>query len=469
MVCPEMGERYFKIVDEGLLQQPFAKHVTPASSSAQTDAGLTQPIQTSARTLNQPYGVFTFLAAILLIPAILMVVPSSEWAAVAVYLGVTSIGSFLLFHLLLKRVEPNFSASLYILAYLAKLLSCVARYWMVFDLYDGEADAPLYHQHGQILAQYFRVFDFSIMNTYVVRGEGTTMLAYITGFLYTILPVSMAGAFFFFSALAFSGAVLCYCAARVAWPKTDLRYYALCIFFLPSILFWPASLGKDAWILCWSGLAVWGWVCFIKQKRLSGLLCIIVALYLLQLVRPHVAAFVAISMAFAYLLYGTRGQRSVVTWLVGAVVLVVVGYYMVTAGAEFLQLKDLSVESLEARIQEQQQRTTQGGSRYKAVSIFSPTGFVVGLVTSAIRPFPWEARSVQMLFTSLETIGWLLFCWSRRRVFWQKLLGIRHDPVTVFALCYTVIMLLALTSLGNFGIIARERVMALPFLWMLFA
>jgi hypothetical protein len=293
-------------------------------------------------------------------------------------------------------------------------------------------------------------------------------MAVITGLLYSIMPVSMAGSFFFFSGLAFTGAVLCYCAARVAWPDANLRYYTLCVFFLPSILFWPASLGKDAWILCWSGLTVWGWVNFIRRQQLLSLLWIILALIMLQLVRPHIAAFLALSIAAAYLLYSSRGQRSFITWLIGAVVVIALGYYMVQGGADFLKLEDLSVDSLQARIEEQQERTSQGGSRYETVSIFTPVGFINGLITAAMRPFPWEANSGPILLTSLETCGWLLFCWIQRRAFWFKLRSIRSDPVAAFALCYTLVMLLALTSIGNFGIIARQRVMALPFLWMLF-
>jgi hypothetical protein len=417
---------------------------------------------------KRPYGPLALLAALVLVPAFLAVIPAAEWGAVIVYLSVSSAGAFLLYHLVLKRIDPAFPTSLYVLAYLVKLLGCVARYWMVFDLYGGEADSGLYHQHGQILSQYFSVFDFSIMQSYVVRGEGTTMLAYLTGLLYTILPVSMAGAFFFFSVLAFTGTIFCYCAARVAWPEANLRYYTFCIFFLPSILFWPASLGKDAWILCWSGFAVWGWVTFIRSHKMRGLFWIVIALYFLQLVRPHIAALVAVSMAAAYLIYGTRSKRSIISWAIGAVVVIFVGYYMVTEGAAFLKLDDLSVSSLEARIQEQQERTTQGGSSYEVISIFMPLGLITGLVTSAVRPFPWEANSGQMLLTSLETLGWLFLCWKQRRTFWQKMRGIRSDPVAAFALFYTVTMLLALTSLGNFGIVARQRVMALPFLWMLF-
>jgi hypothetical protein len=176
----------------------------------------------------------------------------------------------------------------------------------------------------------------------------------------------------------------------------------------------------------------------------------------------------AVSIGAAYMLYSTRGKSPILTWIVGGTAVAVLGYLMVQRGAEFLNLEELSVDSLQDRMEEQQRRTTQGGSRYEAVSIFTPAGFVQGLLTVAFRPFPWEAGSPQMVITSLETLGWMGFLWIQRRALWQRMRNLRNDPLATFALCYTVTMLLALTSLANFGIIARQRVMALPFLWMLF-
>ena len=75
---------------------------------------------------------------------------------------------------------------------------------------------------------------------------------------------------------------------------------------------------------------------------------------------------------------------------------------------------------------------------------------------------------MQSLIISLETVAWLVFCWIQRRVFLSKLRSLRSDPFAAFAVFYSLFMLLALTSVGNFGIIARQRVMVLPFLWMLF-
>lgn len=433
---------------------------------AQATASETGELSTGRSTV--PHAPLALLATILFAALALFVLPATDWGGMVLYLAVVGVGALLLYQLGLKRVDPTFPAALFLLALIAKLIASVGRYWMIFDLYDGGSDTPLYYEHGQILAQYFRVFDFSIIENYRVRGEGTTMLAVITGIIYSVLPVNLSGSFFLFAALAFAGAVFCYQAARVAWPTANLRVYTLMIFFMPSLLFWPSSLGKDAWILCWSGLVLWGWASFMRRRQIVGLLWIALGLLMLELVRPHIAAFAGLSMGTAYLLYSSRGQRSIMIWLVGALVIGGLGFYMVQAGAAFLKLEEISFDSLQERVEYQQQQTTQGGSRFQAISIFSPRGLVEGLLTATVRPFPWEANSGQMLLISFETLGWLALCWSKRRNFWRQLRSIRNDPVTAFACCFAVVMLLALTSFGNFGIVVRYRVMALPYLWMLF-
>lgn len=417
---------------------------------------------------DRHYPPLVMLALLVLMPLLLTVVPSAEWGAVIVYLLVIGLLAIMLYQFGIKPVDPTFPGSLFLLALLVKILGSTVRYWTVVDLYGGAADSPLYHEHGQILAQYFKVFDFSIIESYQVRSAETTNLSHITGFLYSVMPVSMAGAFFFFALLAFAGSVLYYCAVRVAWPTATGGYYKLCIFFLPSILFWPASLGKDAWLFFCSSLVVWGWVSALRKGNWFNLLWVVVGFLLINLIRPHVAAFLAMGMGAGYLLHSTSGQRSIISLLVGGCAVSLLVFYMVQSGAEFLNLETLSLDAVEEQMGRIQGLTTQGGSQYTPVSIFTPWGFVWGLVTTLARPFPWEARSTQVLITALETSGWLLLAWRQRRTLRKKLLTLRTDPILGFAFFYALIALLALTTIGNFGILARQRVLILPFIWMLF-
>jgi hypothetical protein len=293
-------------------------------------------------------------------------------------------------------------------------------------------------------------------------------MVYITSAVFSVLPSSLVGACIFFGALAFCGSGFFYRALRVASPDSSPNVYRLLIFFLPSILFWPSSLGKDAWVFFCSGVVAWGWAAFARNRQVLALIPVAIALLGINLVRPHIAAFMAIALAAGFLVYGTTNLRNPLVWLAGGAVIAGLVIFAVQSGQEFLKMQALSVDSLEEFYEEQQQDTSTGGSRYQAVSVFTPSGAVVGLFTALARPFPWEAHNFQTLLASLETLVWLVFCIVQRRVFLSKMRSLRTDPVAAMALTYSVIVLLALTSIGNFGIIARQRVMMLPFLWMLF-
>lgn len=407
------------------------------------------------------------LGMLLLAPALLLVVPSAEWLAVMVYLALIAVVALLLYRRGIKPVDPAFPTSLFVLALLAKLAGSLLRYWTVVDLYDFAADAPGYHQEGLYLAQYLRHFDFSVLATYKWRGEGSTQLAEITGLLYSVLPVSMAGAFLFFAMLAFAGSVFFHKAVCVARPGGRIDIYRLLVFFLPSILFWPASLGKDAWIFFNSGLVAWGWVSFSYRGRLAGLVTAAIGLLLIALIRPHISAFLALAMAAAFVLYGARHVRSPVAWIVGGAMIAGMAYYVLNAGTSFLGLEDLSLNSIEGFYQNLQQLTFDGGSKFTAVSALNPVGAIVGIVSSMIRPLPWEANNGQSLVASLETLIWLTLFWVQRRTVLSNLRHLRDNPLTSFALFYSMGWLMALTAVSNFGILARQRVAALPFLWML--
>ncbi len=417
---------------------------------------------------NRPYTPLAVLGALLLMLGLIVVVPATEFLGIIVYLAFSVVLAILLYNKGIRDIEPSFPVALFVLAVIIKLIFALGRYWTVVDLYGGAADAPAYHLEGIRLAPYFRSFDFSILDWYRFRGEGSTRMAILTGVLYSFMPASMAGSFIFFSMLALAGSVLYFRAVRLASSDASMSAYTIFVFFLPSILFWPASLGKDAWVFFASGLIAWGWASFLRRNHFWGLLVIAIALLLINIVRPHIAAFMAFSLVAAYLLYATRALRSVLVWLVGAILLVGLGAYLFQSGAQFLQIEELTLESVEGFVQDQQEATSIGGSSYATVSVFTPTGAVVGFVTALVRPFPWEAHNLQMLMVSLETVAWLIFCWFQRRVFFNKIRSFRSDPFAAFAFIYSVVTLMALTSIGNFGIIARQRVMVLPFLWMLF-
>lgn len=411
------------------------------------------------------------MSVLLFIMAFAWLVPTPEWIPALAYLAfLVLIAKFLYAHVL-KPHDPEFSPSLFFLAFMVKMLGSATRYWML-DLY-GRGDALRYHQAGQDFAQLFARLDFSILGD--TAKLGTKAMGYLAGLLYTFLPVSLFGSFLFFAALAFAGCVLFYCSFRLAFPNANPHLYRILLFFLPSVFYWPSSLGKDAWIFFGSGFVAYGLVKLTRLHQLAGLFIMGLGLLLIGLIRPHISAFMILSLGVAYLPYfiqSVKHPQHLLASLIGGGLTVFLGIYLLQSGADFLLARGLD-EFTEEGIQEyyyQRQRSTfDGGSGFVPSVVVGVAGIVGAPVSVLLRPFPWEAHNPQTLMTALESMFWLGIFAYRRKVFFQRLRAIVRDPLVAFALVFCIIMILSLTTLGNFGLLARQRVSLLPFLWILFA
>ena len=87
-----------------------------------------------------------------------------------------------------------------------------------------------------------------------------------------------------------------YRAFVVAIPDGNRRSYARLLFFLPSMLYWPSSIGKEAWMLFCLGLAAFGTARLLTGRPWRGLALAGTALWLGALVRPHVTGMAAVAM-----------------------------------------------------------------------------------------------------------------------------------------------------------------------------
>ena len=144
----------------------------------------------------------------------------------------------------IRESDPG-TFRLLFLALIVKLAGAVARYYVAFSVYGGAADAARYHRAGVELAGGFRHLDFAGVHL----RTGTSFIENITGLVYALIGPSKMGGFVFFSWLGFWGLFLFYRAFTIAVPVGRRRSYALLLFFLPSLVFWPSSIGKEAWMM----------------------------------------------------------------------------------------------------------------------------------------------------------------------------------------------------------------------------
>jgi hypothetical protein len=416
-------------------------------------------------------GMLTILSGLLFLILLALFIPIDEIVPLFVYVPILGLLAAVLYSKGIKGADPDFPAALFISAFVLRLAGAVIYYYILYGVY-GYGDANAYHKQGLVVSEYLRQGDLSILGSLALK-VGSARIAYITGFLYTLFPRSMIGASFFFTTLSFTGSVFFYRAFRLAFPEARPGFYRLVIFFLPSLLFWPSTIGKEAWILFGSGFVAYGLARYARELRPSGLILAIAGILIVYLPRPHFAAFMILAMGPAFLLFHRTGAtRGLLVRLAGVAVIAVLGVFLLRSAGEFLELGDLQGSSIQevAQFYEFRQEVTMGGgSSFAPATAFRIVGIPSAFVTILFRPFVWEARSMQALLASVESMLWLGLFWSRRRSLLARLRSIPADPWLAFAFAYSVIVVLALTVAGNFGIITRQRVTFLPFLWVLFA
>ncbi len=348
-------------------------------------------------------------------------------------------------------------------AFVAKILGSFLRYWVIYGVY-GYGDATGYTNYAEKQSVLWRMGQFVYDNPDGGSIVGTFFLRLVTTFVYTFTGPSPIAAFVVFAAFSFWGQYLMYRAFRISLPDFDHRWYAVLIFFLPSFLFWPSSVGKEAFLMLCVGAAVLG-AARLFQHDLSALPLFLAGLVGSTMVRPHVSALVIAAALAALLMRAPERGRTSNPVVQGIAVVTLIGLTIVFAdrAAEFLGVDEFSVASVTAAVDATSQRTDEGGSTFTPVPLTSPLGIPAAFATVLFRPFPWEANNIQALMASFESLAILgVIAWQWRRL--KALPGLlRRYPYLVFALVYSLLFVWAFSRFGNFGIIARQRVLVMPF------
>ncbi len=303
--------------------------------------------------------------------------------------------------------------------------------------------------------------------------SGTRFLEILTGQVYVFTGPTRLGGFMVFSWLGFLGCYLFYRAFRIAYPDGDGRRYALLVFFFPTLLFWPSSIGKEAFMMLVLGAAALG-AAQLLASRFRGLVWLGLGLWGAAVVRPHMALICGAGLAVAApiaLLRGAPGSlegrhRSRLGGAVLVLTLFLAGPTLIGVAERFFGLESLNSETAEQVFEEVARRTGQADSTFTPVSPNNPVGFALGGSTVLFRPFPFEAHNAQALMASFEGVALLVLCCLALRRLARVPREVFRRPYVAFTVVYTFAFIYAFSSLGNFGILARERSMLLPALFV---
>ena len=149
--------------------------------------------------------------------------------------------------------------------------------------------------------------------------------------------------------------------------------------------------------------------------------------------------------------------------------MLLVGGIVLAQVASFFNLPDVDREGVEQALDRTEDQSSKGGSEFSVARPKSPTEFPEAVVTVLFRPFPWEAGNVQALVAAVEgAVLLLVFVMSLPRLARLPRFLVT-TPYVAFVTAYTLMFVFAFSSVGNFGIITRQRTQVFPMVLVLVA
>jgi hypothetical protein len=350
-----------------------------------------------------------------------------------------------------------------VVAFVVKMLGALARWWVLVDLYGGVGDAAGYHGRGAAFASIWR--SFHLPPTSFGSG-GTQFVSDVTGLLYVPhVPSDILGGFFIFATVAFLGQLLLYSAFRRAVPGARLGWYAIGVLLLPSMVFWPSSIGKESLMIFFIGIAAYGSARLLTEYRIRWVLVAAAGMAGAAAIRVHIAALLAASITVAMVLGKAPRVRVAPVRRLGFAAVAAAGLVVAVTTASLQFGIDLSSASsdVDPFIQELQRNTQQGGSAVEGQAIRSLADVPAGVMRVMFRPLPNEATSAQGWASALESVALLLIVILLLPAMVRHVGRLRNYPYLLFSLVFSVGFIIGFSTIFNLGILARQRTQMLPF------
>jgi hypothetical protein len=366
-----------------------------------------------------------------------------------------------------RHTDEPWIGSFIVWGMVTKLAGTIARYYVFTG--GGESKRSDAEEYGEYGTEYLQGIAEPLNDL-----RKTNFVRVVTARVYLLVGDDLVAAFLVFGVFAFIGAYLWYRAGAEGVPSLNRKLYAAFMFFAPSLVFWPSSVGKEALMLLGLGLAAMGTVKVLNGQLLRGFLIAAPGGWLMWVVRPHLLAFATVAAAAALLVgRGRRSQtlRGSLARPLGLVALVFIGVFAMNQAAEFLGMEDVSLTSVEQELSDLNESTSQGGSAIEreedtTVSL-TPLSVPQGAVTVLLRPFPWEVENASQILACLESAAFAWFLVTRFGSVVASIRQFRAAPYLFFCWVMLAFYAVAFSSFGNMGLLVRQRSLILPAFFVL--
>ncbi len=347
------------------------------------------------------------------------------------------------------------------------LLAAPAQIYVIDHFYNGVADWNRYVSRGAKLAPNFRHFDFHIVPGSIggIVSNGSVSIA--AAIVFALFGINQIGAFFVFGWLSWLGTILFFRAFSLTFDGVGSRRYAYLIFFFPSIIFWTADTSKEAIMLISLGVASYG-AARVLAHRGGGITLVIVGCAIGILIRPNELLVAMAGFTVAMMVAPRTGRRKregtrrVARTLFFGVLLgvsIFLTFHYLHSANSSLSLNKIAANN-----------SSGSGAGFGSSGVpysTSPLTYPRDIYEMLFNPLPINFHGKGELLAAAEnTFIAVLILFSLRQL--------RMVPRATFArayvmMCvvYSVFFVYAFASLGNLGLITRERTLLFPYLLVL--
>jgi hypothetical protein len=399
------------------------------------------------------------LGALFAVAGVMLAVSGNKQAFGAVISGVLIFGVMRIIARRIAAIDNNPQLVPILMgAFCLKIVGAWIRYWIAADYYHT-GDFYDYDKWGQRIAEGLRHGHLITMSG---RLAGTDFMRYVTGFIYLVTPARMFSGFIVYAFLSFIGFIFFWRAYRLAISnENDVRYLKWVV-LLPSLIYWPSAIGKDAFIVLAAGVASYGAARLVTGKFIPAVLPLGLGIAGMLFVRPHVALVVCAGLVAA--IFVGRKQQSLFNTLLSMGVVVAVAVVALHSASSFFGVSNFNPANIAKTLSDVSAHSEQGGSAFSPIIASNPIKYIGSAFTVLYRPMLFEAHSPPEMATAVE--GLVLFILTIK-TFKRSARAIRQSrskPYFAYSLGAILLFIFAFSGISNFGILARERTVIEPLL-----
>lgn len=260
----------------------------------------------------------------------------------------------------------------------------------------------------------------------------------------------------------------------------NVKWNAICILFIPSVLFWSSGIMKDSFTLACSFWIITNlYYCFIERRRfISNFFMLLLNAYIIITLKPYIfVALIPAMLIWASFLYIHKIKNAVLKLMTAPGLLIIgmiTGFIVLSLFSTKLGVySDVNGMLKQAQVVQQDLiRSEEYGQNYFNIGHFDPTPIGVlkkapiAIIAGLYMPFLWQARNPVTIISALENFAILVF--SLYIIF---RIGIRSvyrviikEPLIIFSFIFSIIFSFSVgLATANFGALVRYRILATVF------